>query len=153
MSATSSSIRPPATSVRPSTGELSTLGDPVADVGSALACWPEAGEDSFGVFAGSALDGFPCRAELAEACLAASGREGTGLGFWHVLGVWKIAIIAEGVLRRVMEQPANATDGEFPDAERIAAMVDHAWRSPAAAGWHETARHRDVAARIRCRDD
>jgi hypothetical protein len=28
--------------------------------------------------------------------LAASGRDGGALGFWHVLGMWKIAIIAEG---------------------------------------------------------
>ncbi|EUA54424.1 phosphotransferase enzyme family protein [Mycobacterium xenopi 4042] len=40
--------------------ELSTLGEPLADMGSLLAYWPESGEDEWaGSFAAAALDGFP----------------------------------------------------------------------------------------------
>lgn len=107
--------------------ELSTLGDPVADLGTTLAYWPEPGEDSLGGFAQVAAPGFARRNELTEVYLGASGRHGGSLGFWHVLGLWKIAIIAEGVLQRVLAHPENLSDGTAPLGHQIAAMVDHAW--------------------------
>ncbi|MDN5896637.1 MAG: hypothetical protein L0H93_21775, partial [Nocardioides sp.] len=106
--------------------ELSTLGDPLADMGSALAYWTQAGEMPGGMFAASALDGFPTRAEMAAEYLRFSVRDGQALGFWHVLGVWKVAIIAEGVYRRVLDNPENAA-GVTLTAENIQAMVDHGW--------------------------
>ena len=106
--------------------ELSTLGDPLADLGSTLAYWPEPGEDPHGMFAGSAQGGFPTRDDLVEAYAVASGREPVGLGFWHVLGVWKVGVIAEGVLRRVQDEPANATEGEMPQADQITGLFQHA---------------------------
>lgn len=106
--------------------ELSTLGDPLADMGSALAYWTQAGEMPGGMFAASTLDGFPTRAEMAEEYLRTSGRSGQSLGFWHVLGVWKVAIIAEGVYRRVLNEPDNAAEVTLtPDT--IQALVDHGW--------------------------
>lgn len=106
--------------------ELSTLGDPLADMGSALAYWTQAGEMPGGMFTASTLDGFPTRAEMAAEYLRASGRSGQALGFWHVLGVWKVAIIADGVYRRVLDNPENAA-GVTLTAENIQAMVDHGW--------------------------
>lgn len=106
--------------------ELSTLGDPLADMGSALAYWTQAGEMPGGMFAASALDGFPTRAEMAKEYLRVSGRDGQALGFWHVLGAWKVAIIAEGVYRRVLDNPENAA--EVPvTPENIQALIDHGW--------------------------
>jgi aminoglycoside phosphotransferase (APT) family kinase protein len=64
--------------------ELSTLGDPLADMGSMLAYWPEAGEDIGGDFAASTLDGFPDRAELAQIYLDQNGRDPQALTYWHV---------------------------------------------------------------------
>lgn len=107
--------------------ELSTLGDPLADIGSTLAYWPEAGDPPSGLFDASTLPGFPTRDELAETYLEASGRDGRTLGFWHVLGVWKIAIICEGVYRRTLDNPANTAEGGAPTPERIQAVIDHAW--------------------------
>ncbi|SMX93536.1 phosphotransferase family protein [Brevibacterium antiquum] len=106
--------------------ELSTLGDPLADMGSALAYWTQAGDMPGGMFAASTLDGFPTREEMAAEYLRASGRSGQALGFWHVLGVWKVAIIAEGVYRRVLDQPENAA-GVTLTPENIQALVDHGW--------------------------
>lgn len=106
--------------------ELSTLGDPLADTGSALAYWTQAGEMPGGMFAASTLDGFPTRAEIAEEYLRASGRSGQSLGFWHLLGVWKVAIIAEGVYRRVLDNPENAA-GVTLTPENIQVVIDHGW--------------------------
>ena len=107
--------------------ELSTLGDPMADIGSTLAYWPEAGEAPSGLFAAATLPGFPTRDELAQAYLDASGRDGGTLAFWHVLGIWKVAIISEGVYRRTLDNPANTAEGGAPTPERIQGVIDHAW--------------------------
>lgn len=106
--------------------ELSTLGDPVADIGSTLAYWPEAGEPTHGMFAGTAAPGFMTREELAEAYLEQTGADRAALGFWHVLGVWKIAVIVEGVVRRVRDQPENATEGEIPTTDQVDGLIEHA---------------------------
>ena len=105
--------------------ELATLGDPLADVGSSLAYWTQAGEVPVG--APTAVDGYPTRAEIAAEYLAVSGRSRRTLGFWHTLGLWKIAIIAEGVRRRVADNPANAAAHGVPTARDVQAIIDRGW--------------------------
>ena len=105
--------------------ELATLGDPLADVGSSLAYWTQAGEVPDG--APNAVDGFPTRAEIAAEYLAVSGRNKRTLGFWHTLGLWKIAIIAEGVRRRVADNPANAAAHGVPTARDVQAIINQGW--------------------------
>jgi aminoglycoside phosphotransferase (APT) family kinase protein len=105
--------------------ELSTLGDPLADMGTMLAYWPEPGED-MGDFAASTLDGFPDRAELARIYLDQTGRDPHALKYWHALGLWKIAIIAEGVMRRAMETRENKAASGTPTVKWIDALVDAA---------------------------
>ena len=102
--------------------ELSTLGDPLADMGTLLAYWPEPGED-LGGFPASTLDGFPSRAELAHIYLEQTGRDPQALKYWHVLGLWKIAIIAEGVMRRAMDTRENKAAAGTPVAEWVDALV------------------------------
>ncbi|MET8797717.1 phosphotransferase family protein [Nocardia sp. NPDC004568] len=117
--------------------ELSTLGDPIADLGTTLAYWPQAGERPSGTFAAPTLPGFPRREEMAAEYLSASGRDGASLAFWHVLGVWKIAIICDGVHRRVLDNPANAATSGVPTPESIQATIDHAWEIAAGYGLAE----------------
>lgn len=105
--------------------ELATLGDPLADVGSSLAYWTQAGEVPDG--APTAVDGFPTRDEISAEYLAVSGRSRRTLGFWHTLGLWKIAIIAEGVRRRVADNPANAAAHGVPTARDVQAIIDQGW--------------------------
>lgn len=113
--------------------ELSTLGDPLADMGSMLAYWPEAGEDIGDDFAASTLDGFPDRAELAQIYLDQTGRDPQALTYWHALGLWKVAVIAEGVMRRAMDTPQNKAAAGTPTVERIDALVHKAREIAAAA--------------------
>jgi aminoglycoside phosphotransferase (APT) family kinase protein len=63
--------------------ELCTLGDPLADLGGLLAYAPQLGER-----------------EIAETYAAQTGRDVAALPFWRALGLWKVAIICEGVRRR-----------------------------------------------------
>jgi aminoglycoside phosphotransferase (APT) family kinase protein len=105
--------------------ELSTLGDPLADIGTMLAYWPEPGEE-MGDFEASTLDGFPDRAELARIYLDQTGRDPHALKYWHALGLWKIAIIAEGVMRRAMDTRENKAASGTPIVKWIDALVDAA---------------------------
>lgn len=107
--------------------ELSTLGDPLADIGSLLAYWPEASDGATHAFAASALPGFSSREQIARTYLEASGRERSDLDYWHALGLWKIAVIAEGVMRRALDEPSNAADGGPPVPEAIDQLVERAW--------------------------
>jgi len=108
--------------------ELSTLGDPLADLGGLLAYWPEPGE-SFGVgaLAASAHEGFPSRRELADAYAAASGRDLSALPFWESLACWKVAVIGEGILRRQAGPSASPTARERPfEASTVERMLNRA---------------------------
>ncbi|MFX0573797.1 phosphotransferase family protein [Nocardia nepalensis] len=106
--------------------ELATLGDPLADMGTLLTYWPEPGETTGGDFAPSTLEGFPSRAEMAELFLSTTGRDPSALAYWHVLGLWKLAIIGEGVRRRALDEPHNEGAAGIPTAARIDAVVDKA---------------------------
>src|ERR1700751_5375357 len=113
--------------------ELSTLGDPLADMGTMLAYWPEPGEE-MGDFAASTLDGFPDRAELSGIYLDQTGRDPHALKYWHALGLWKIAIIAEGVMRRAMDTRENKAASGTPTVKWIDALVYAACEIADAAG-------------------
>lgn len=88
--------------------ELCTLGDPIADLGGMLANWPQVGDSAPAAFPAATLAGFPSRDELAETYAVETGRALDSLPFWHAFGLWKIAIIAEGVLERSRRHPENA---------------------------------------------
>jgi aminoglycoside phosphotransferase (APT) family kinase protein len=109
--------------------ELCTLGDPLADVGALFAYWPRPGDAGEGPFTISCLPGFPERAELAAIYATETGRNLAALPFWHVLGLWKVAIIGEGVRKRALDRGVKpgtgvlATDfvlGPLTQAEQVA---------------------------------
>src|SRR6185312_13932704 len=105
-------------------------------MGTMLAYWPEPGEH-MGDFAASTLDGFPDRAELARIYLEQTGRDAHVLKYWHALGLWKIAIIAEGVMRRAMDTRENkAASGRRPSSGSTRWSTRPA-RSPTLLGFSE----------------
>ena len=113
--------------------ELCTLGEPLADLGGLLAYWPHAGDHS-GFDMSSALPGFPSREELAAAYAERTGRSLETLGFWHVLALWKVAIIGEGVLRRSQTDRRNAPSGEDISAQAVEDIVGRALQIAEAEG-------------------
>ena len=102
--------------------ELSTLGDPLADLGTALAYWHDAGDAEralIPVAAGvTAWPGFPSAAEFAACYAAASGRELGDLSFYLALGTMKLAVILEGVHTRYL-----AGQGAGPGYDTAGAAV------------------------------
>lgn len=113
--------------------ELSTLGDPLADIGSTLAYWPEVGEEIPGRFSAETMDGFPSPSDVAADYLRITGRDPQALKYWRTLGLWKVAIIVEGVVRRVQDDPTNRAAVGVPTAAvvdrfvaKASAMADEA---------------------------
>ena len=114
--------------------ELSTLGDPIADLGLLLAYWPEAGDPPGQYFTASALPGFARRADLVQHYGDVTGRDTSTAGFWEILGLWKVAVILEGVRRRALDDPRNAARGAMVDLTTIDALVGRAWARASAVG-------------------
>lgn len=106
--------------------ELSTLGHPLADLGTLLAYWPMPGEMPSGDRSPSLASGWASREDLVEAYARASGSAVDDYPFWHSLGLWKVAIIAEGVRRRVLDQPRNEAAAGAPTLEAIDAFLARA---------------------------
>ncbi|MEU7631232.1 phosphotransferase family protein [Nocardia sp. NPDC049220] len=105
--------------------ELCTLGDPLADMGSTLAYWPRPGEIAFG-HGLPALAGMPSHDEMAQAYLSATGRNGAALSFWYVLGLWKIAVIYAGIMRRTLDNPGNRSGIQSPDEAAVLSLLNSA---------------------------
>lgn len=106
--------------------ELCTLGDPLADIGGLLAYWPEAGDAVAGPFMTSTLPGFPSRAELTADYAAKTGRDVSAVGFWQALALWKLSIIAEGVMRRAEADSRNRAGAGSPTTSLIDDIVARA---------------------------
>jgi aminoglycoside phosphotransferase (APT) family kinase protein len=93
--------------------EMSTLGDPLADLGWMLSFWREPGDPAvleLEVNAPTAAGGFSTRRELVERYAERSGRAVGDLTFYLVLAVWKLAILLEGSYARHL---AGLTDDPF----------------------------------------
>jgi aminoglycoside phosphotransferase (APT) family kinase protein len=84
--------------------ELSTLGDPLADLGLMLTYWHEPGDYERSLVPVAAgitdLPGFPSCDCLADRYAQLSGRDIADLPFYLALGAMKLAVILEGVHAR-----------------------------------------------------
>ena len=98
--------------------ELSTLGDPRADLGMLLFYWSQPGEPE--PMLGSALtahSGFPDRAHLVSRYAAGSGRDLSDLGAYVAYAHFKFAGIAQGIAARVAGGQMAGQDFGDLDAE------------------------------------
>ncbi|MGZ3446496.1 MAG: phosphotransferase family protein [Myxococcaceae bacterium] len=83
--------------------EMATLGDPVADLGMTLAYWFEPGEAEMvgpAAFGPTALPGNLTREEIVQRYAARSGRPVDDVVFHYVLGLFKVAVIAQQIYFR-----------------------------------------------------
>lgn len=95
--------------------ELCTLGDPIADLGTLLAYWPGPADPMADRFSATTVRGITTPAELVDRYAERTGRDVGAVPFWHALGLWKLAIIIEGVRRRQLEDERNlSASGHFP---------------------------------------
>ena len=88
--------------------EMSTLGDPLSDLGYTLIYWVDAGDDFSTSSVGTASSftaqpGFMTRAELIEEYARRSGRDVAAIDYYQVLALYKLAIISEGIYARFLQ--------------------------------------------------
>ena len=107
--------------------EMSTLGDPLADLGLMLVYWPQADDmsefrDSFGAITATAAPGFPTRADVIEQYARESGRDVSSVYYYWAFGFFKLAVILEGIHARYLQ---GKTLGEGFDSigERVPPLV------------------------------
>ncbi|MCU1628752.1 MAG: aminoglycoside phosphotransferase [Pseudonocardia sp.] len=111
--------------------EMSTLGDPLADLGLMLVYWYQADEDPVWREAQhlpspTRLPGFPTRAEIAVAYGRQSGLDLAPLGWYVAFGAFKLAVVLAGILARVRAGavPAEMAKG-IEDAVRPLVTLGH----------------------------
>lgn len=100
--------------------ELATVGDPLMDLGSALAYWVD--RDDEPAFASlrrqpSHLTGMPTRDEFVQRYLELSGRECEDFTFYEVFGLFRLAVIIQQIWARYRAgQTTNPAFAGFGDA-------------------------------------
>lgn len=104
---------PPARLVAIFDWEMSTIGDPLADVGWMITFWREPSDPADTVLdhgVVTRLPGFPPRADLLDRYRERTGRAVADLRFYLVLALWKLAVLLEGSYARHL---AGVTDDPF----------------------------------------
>jgi aminoglycoside phosphotransferase (APT) family kinase protein len=93
--------------------EMSTLGDPLSDLGLTLVYWTDPGDEERGAIpVGSTVTsapGFLTSREFAGRYASLTGFDLTDLDFYVAFGCYKLAVILEGIHARYLQ---NATVGE-----------------------------------------
>jgi aminoglycoside phosphotransferase (APT) family kinase protein len=82
--------------------DMCTLGDPLSDLGALLTYWSEPGDpEPLRATAMMPTDPrFPTRDELVRRYAERSGRDVSGIAFYHVLGLYRLAVIAAQIYFR-----------------------------------------------------
>lgn len=80
--------------------EMSTLGDPLMDLGTTLAYWYNPGDPEFMKIYPSALPGNPTRSELVQLYAEKSGRDVGQVVFYFAYGLFKLAGVIQQIYYR-----------------------------------------------------
>lgn len=99
--------------------ELSTIGDPLLDLGWLIATWPEGDRPRATDVAIEPWDGFSKPEELSAHYAAVSGRSLADLDWYVVLACYKLGIILEGTHARACAGKAPRATGDKLHAHTI----------------------------------
>ncbi len=111
--------------------EMSTLGDPLTDVGMVAMYWGDVGEflwrnrDHQQPHRANA--GFPSTEELLERYAMTSGRDLSDIGFYVTLATYKLAVISEGSAARVVQADPSRLAQLDETVRTLARMALDAW--------------------------
>jgi len=99
--------------------ELTTVGDPLLDLGWLMATWPEADGPEAGNVAVTPWDGFPTAAELVDRYAGQTDRDLSHMDWYAVLACYKLGIILEGTHARAAAGKAETATGERLHAQTM----------------------------------
>jgi aminoglycoside phosphotransferase (APT) family kinase protein len=109
--------------------ELTTLGDPLADLGAMLTYWSRPGDAVIALSAPPTLaDGFIERDEVVSIYEDSIGASVGDVGFYHAFATWRLACILDGVVDRYRAGAMGEDDGFDPDewAAQVAMLAETA---------------------------
>jgi aminoglycoside phosphotransferase (APT) family kinase protein len=111
--------------------EMSTLGDPLADLGLALVYWADAGDDESTELSVSAAvtscPGFLNRSQIAARYAALTGRDVSRIGYYMAFGCFKLAVVLEGIHSRFL-QHKTVGEGFERDGPGVPLLIQRAHR-------------------------
>jgi aminoglycoside phosphotransferase (APT) family kinase protein len=111
--------------------EMSTLGDPLADLGLALVYWAQQGDqESLDLSVAATVTagpGFLTRAQVAARYAAATGRDISGVGFYMAFGCFKLAVVLEGIHARFLQRK-TVGEGFEREGAAVPALIQRAHR-------------------------
>ena len=99
--------------------ELSTLGDPMIDLGCLLATWADPDGAHPGCISVTPWSGFPTEAELVARYAALTGRAAADVNWFVVLACFKLGILQEGTYARAFAGQADMALGRWMHATSI----------------------------------
>jgi aminoglycoside phosphotransferase (APT) family kinase protein len=108
--------------------EMSTIGDPLADLGYLCTFWVSRDDPPAGIFEQHAVTrapGFPSREELVARYEERSGRSMGDIRWYEAMALWKIIVFMEGNYRRAL---AGSVDDPYLTSfgEAIAELAERA---------------------------
>ena len=108
--------------------ELTTLGDPLADLGLLLVYWSNPGGQDGGAFpSANSIEGFPEASVLVERYAAQTGRDLSQIDYYVAFGFWKLACIAHGIAARARTGSLGGDRAGVDEMDRqVASLARHA---------------------------
>jgi aminoglycoside phosphotransferase (APT) family kinase protein len=108
--------------------EMSTIGDPLADLGYLCSTWTDRDDPPGGAFELSKVtrdQGFPRRDELVEMYAERSGRLVGDIRWYQALAIWKAIVFMEGNYKRAI---SGMTDDPFLESfdQGVIELAEHA---------------------------
>jgi aminoglycoside phosphotransferase (APT) family kinase protein len=107
--------------------DMTTLGDPLIDLGTLLNYWPDPADAQSGQRAGPGLAamGLPARAEITARYAARTGADVAAVRWWEAFALWKTAVVVQQLHRRWVR--GESTDPRMAHiAERMPALIGSA---------------------------
>jgi aminoglycoside phosphotransferase (APT) family kinase protein len=109
--------------------EMSTLGDPLADLGLTLIYWADPDDAQWAeISIGAAVTGMPgflTRAELAARYVDLTGRDLSGIGYYMAFGCYKLAVVLEGIHARFLQRK-TVGEGFEREGQAVPALIERA---------------------------
>jgi aminoglycoside phosphotransferase (APT) family kinase protein len=109
--------------------EMSTLGDPLADLGLTLVYWIDPGEQDWLALGAAAsvttAPGFATREQLAAQYARITGRDLSRIGYYMAFGCFKLAVVLEGIHARFLQRK-TVGEGFEREGEVVPVLIERA---------------------------
>lgn len=113
--------------------EMATIGDPLMDLGTTLGYWMQPGDAPELQLVGlSSFPGALRRSEVAARYAAHSGRDVSGIVYYYVFGLFKIAVIAQQIYHRFRQ--GLTQDARFSHLDQVVAACARTAQQAATTG-------------------